>query len=302
MKVFGSLVFILISTALFAQDSKGPSDDLASEMAKLHRSVTNLEYQSFEQKRSISRLSAQLAESEKLIDSLQSKILENIAAINQTASALGIKLSKTEAQANQKIAEVGESLSTRTVFGVLGVIALLSISGISFWLLKKRQNLDKSDLIEQLTKTKLSIEEGLVKEFEKQTELMDAQIRVLSEQRASVPVAASVEPDHSFALKVASEINLIERNISLMDAGTKGLKQLSRSVSKLKDNLAANGYEIPELLGKPFNQGMKVVVTSSIPDETLEAGVEIITKIIVPQVNYNDKMIQTAQIETSKGV
>jgi hypothetical protein len=103
------------------------------------------------------------------------------------------------------------------------------------------------------------------------------------------------------ALKVASEINLIERNINLMDSKTKGLKQLQASVGKLKDNLSANGYEMPELLGKQFHQGMKVIVTSSIPDENLEKDSEVISKVLIPQVNYNDKMIQTAQIEVSVG-
>jgi hypothetical protein len=40
-----------------------------------------------------------------------------------------------------------------------------------------------------------------------------------------------------------------------MDSKTKGLKQLQASVGKLKDNLSANGYEMPELLGKQFHQG-----------------------------------------------
>ncbi|MDP4679010.1 MAG: hypothetical protein NWS46_01445, partial [Cyclobacteriaceae bacterium] len=62
-----------------------------------------------------------------------------------------------------------------------------------------------------------------------------------------------------------------------------------------------NGYEIPVLLDKPYNQGMRVIVTSSIPDENLSKGEEIISKIIIPQVNFNDKMIQTAQIEVSVG-
>jgi hypothetical protein len=86
-----------------------------------------------------------------------------------------------------------------------------------------------------------------------------------------------------------------------MDANTKGLKQLNRSIGKLKDNLAANGYEIPELLGKPYNDGMNAIITNTIQDENLEHGVEKITKIIKPQVNYQDKMIQAAQIGVSVG-
>jgi hypothetical protein len=130
---------------------------------------------------------------------------------------------------------------------------------------------------------------------------METQMAIIKQQKTDAPASANTELDHSLALKVASEINLIERNISLMDAGTKGLKQLNRSMEKLKDNLAANGYEIPQLLGKQFHQGMKIIVASSIPDDSLEKGTEVITKILIPQVNYNGKMIQTAQIEVSVG-
>jgi hypothetical protein len=46
---------------------------------------------------------------------------------------------------------------------------------------------------------------------------------------------------------------------------------------------------------------MKVIVVNSIPDENLQKGSEVITKILIPQVNYNGVMIQTAQIEVSVG-
>ena len=142
----------------------------------------------------------------------------------------------------------------------------------------------------------------MVKEFGKQTDLIESQLQLIEQQKQNIQTTPNAEPDHSLALKVASEINLIERNIKLMDSKTKGLKQLHASVGKLKDNLSANGYEMPELLGKQFHQGMKVIVTSSIPDENLEKGSEVINKVLIPQVNYNDKMIQTAQIEVSVGI
>jgi hypothetical protein len=72
-------------------------------------------------------------------------------------------------------------------------------------------------------------------------------------------------------------------------------------IEHAKDNLVANGYEIPELLGKPYNEGMKAIITNTIQDENLEKGAELITKIIKPQVNYKDVMIQAAQIEVSIG-
>lgn len=228
------------------------------------------------------------------IESLQKQVQNNSNAINHTAQELGVKMTTVETSVNQKISEVGNSLSKTTLWTIIGILFAVIISGIVYLLLHKKQQNDKTDIIFQLSETKQFIDEKLVNEFEKNTEGLETLSKL------SKP-SQSAEPDHSLALKVASEINLIERNISLMDSKTKGLKQLSRSVEKLKDNLEANGYEIPQLLNKEFNQGMKVIVASSIPNENLEKGVEQITKILIPQVNYNGVMIQTAQIEVSVG-
>jgi hypothetical protein len=219
------------------------------------------------------------------------------------ADKLGLQIADTKTDATQQIQNVRDKVSANTLYWIIAVLAIALLSVVLFVLLRKKQKSDKTDLIAQLSQTKSSIEDSLVKEFGKQTELMDTQLELLKQQKEKENVSTSVnaEPDHSLALKVASEINLIERNIKLMDAGTKGLKQLNRSVEKLKDNLAANGYEIPQLLGKQFHQGMKVIVASSIPDDNLDKGAEVITKILIPQVNYNGKMIQTAQIEVSVG-
>jgi hypothetical protein len=113
--------------------------------------------------------------------------------------------------------------------------------------------------------------------------------------------ASTTAPDHSFVLKLADEIALTERHLALVNSNTKSLQPLTRSIGKLKDALAANGYEIPDLLGKPFNEELKAIIINTIPDKTLEKGATRITKIIQPQVNYNKKMIQPAQIEIHLG-
>jgi len=78
-------------------------------------------------------------------------------------------------------------------------------------------------------------------------------------------------------------------------------KDEKQKIQRIKDNLSAEGYEVPQLLNHSFHQGMRVIVTSAIPDENLASGEEIITKVLVPQVNKDDKMVQTAQIEVTVG-
>lgn len=295
-------IFILASVNAFAQTETLTKEDLAKELQPLKTSIQTIQKENGSLKSEIRNLSTKLSNAYKNIDSLRNQTQENSNAISQTANQLGIQITTTEQTANKRIDEVGQSLSTHSLYGIIGVLLAILLSGLLYWLLRKRQKTDKTEVVEQLQKTKSSIEESLVKEFGKQTNLIESELQLLAQQIIESQKVANAEPDHSLALKVASEINLIERNINLMDKGIKGLKQLERSVGKLKDNLSANGYEMPELLGKQYRQGMKVIVTSSIPDENLEKDSEIITKVLIPQVNFNDKMIQTAQIEVSVGM
>lgn len=295
-------IFILASVNTFAQTETLTKEDLAKELQPLKTSIQTIQKENGGLKSEISNLHTKLLNAYRSIDSLRNQSQENNSAISQTANQLGVQITTTEQTANKKIDEVGQSLSKISLYGIIGVLLAILLSGLLYWLLRKRQKTDKTEVIEQLQKTKSSIEESLVKEFTKQTNLIESELQLLAQQIIESPKVANAEPDHSLALKVASEINLIERNINLMDKGIKGLKQLERSVGKLKDNLSANGYEMPEILGKQYHQGMKVIVTSSIPDENLEKGSEIITKVLIPQVNFNDKMIQTAQIEVSVGM
>jgi len=55
-------------------------------------------------------------------------------------------------------------------------------------------------------------------------------------------------------------------------------------------------------LRKPYVEGMRITIITSMPDETLEKGKDIITKIIKPQVNFDGKIIQIAQVEVTVGV
>jgi hypothetical protein len=263
-----------------------------------HRDLTVLADRISALQKENTALAARLSVAEKDIDSLRSQVRNGNIVMNQ----LGQRIEATETDAIQKLSAMDQLLSASTLYGVAGLAILLLLTMLIYTFLSQRQKFDRVQIFEQLGQTKSSIEESLVRQFDKQTGLLETQLFLLDKEHDMSTEAQPFEPDHSLALKVASEINLIERNIGLMDPGTKGLKQLVRSVEKLRDNLAANGYEIPELLGKPFHQGMKVIVANSIPDENLEKGSETITKILIPQVNYNDKMIQTAQIEVSVGI
>ena len=93
-------------------------------------------------------------------------------------------------------------------------------------------------------------------------------------------------------------LNSIERNVL---AGGEITESEQQKAQEVRDSLTAEGYETPKLVGQKYNQGMKLSVRSSVIDETLPAGTEIITKVFKPQINKDGKMIQAAEVETTVG-
>ena len=236
------------------------------------------------------------------LDSLQ-KEYDNLAN-NQKADKS--ELSTIIGETNEKVLATEQILSSRTLWGICGIIALIVALAATVWAFMKKIKSDSTS-IDDVRKAQSSLEEAqenIRKAQEKMQEetiqLDNKLIEVLSKQSVSAPTTTDDgEIDHSLTLKVADEIVKIEMNLSRMDESIKGYKQLSRGVQRIKDNFKANDYEIVDMLGKPYQAGMKAAVTF-VTDDTLEPGQQIISRIIKPQVNYKQVMIQAAQIEVSQ--
>lgn len=96
---------------------------------------------------------------------------------------------------------------------------------------------------------------------------------------------------------VADEITTMENNIYKMDKETKGLNRIVRAIKNLRNNYKVMGYDIPVLLGNEFNDGDIMEVKADMPDEKIEKGKRIITRIVSPRIDYKGKMIQRAKVE-----
>lgn len=107
--------------------------------------------------------------------------------------------------------------------------------------------------------------------------------------------------DHSLATKIADEITRIEVNLSRMDSSVRGYKQIVKSIERIRNNYRSNGYELVELLNKPYDEGMKMNADFVI-DESLPLGMRIITSVSKPQINYNGVMIQKATVTVSQNI
>lgn len=206
-----------------------------------------------------------------------------------------IDKTNSNVQANQ------ETLQSRTLLVCIIVILLLVIIvGVTSRLAKRIKSGNTS--IDEVRKAQDALQVAQSKMQEESIKLDDKLLELFDKQISNAPKNASNEkPDHSLALKVADEIVKIELNMSRMDSSIKGYKQLAKAVERIKDNFKANGYEIVDMLGKTYNEGMKVIA-NFVVDEDLEEGKQIITGITKPQINYNGQMIQAAQITVSQNI
>lgn len=242
-----------------------------------------------------------------LIDSLQLVITENREAtikifeqLTDQKAELNDQISENRDKANQQLSKLSNTLSKNTLYWVIAILIVCILSVLAFIFLRRTVSDNQSSINVSLSNTRKELEQEAIHLDEKLVSIMETQLKVIQEERSTRPESLTSEKDHSLALKVADEIIRIEKNISQMDAGTKGLKQLSKAVERIKDNFASNGYEMVDLIGKPFKDGLKCTANFR-PDDSLNAGERIITRIIKPQVNYNGEMIQSAQIEVSQG-
>ena len=212
-------------------------------------------------------------------------------------------ISKELRYANSAISHNQSTLQSRTWWGI-GIAAFIAImiGIIARWLSRRIKSGTSS--IDEVRKAQDALQAAQTKMQEESIKLDNKLIEIAEQQmKASVPTSGqgSTAIDHSLALKVADEIVRIELNLSRMDSSVKGYKQLAKAVQRIKDNFQANGYEIVDMLGKPYNEGMRINA-NFVLDESLPMGTQKITSITKPQVNYNGEMIQKAQVIVSQNI
>lgn len=117
-----------------------------------------------------------------------------------------------------------------------------------------------------------------------------------SHQKVSIPMSAFKEnpasgPDHSFILKLSSDVAIMETNLSALSEGQDGYRQLKDSLESLKKTAKDSGYEFVGYIGQDYHPNMPCDA-DFIHDESLEQGKSVISAMIKMQVNYHGQMIQ----------
>ncbi len=273
----------------------------STELDKLNGKYQTQRNSLIEKGNAITQLKKENGSLKTRLDSVSNVINTNKNNIVAISKDLGTKIQETGDNADSKISALNSDVDENRLYWIIGTLSTLLIGGIIFWLLGKRIASSKTDVESQINSTKKSLEEESIKLDSKLVEVLESQLKIQQvESVASTSKIPLEKEDHSLALKVADEIVRMQKNISRMDEGTKGLKPLEKGIERIQANFAANGYEMVNLLNKEYEDRMNLDVINFLEDENLEKGKKIITKIIKPQVNFNDVLIQRAQVEVSQ--
>ena len=233
-----------------------------------------------------------------------SPTIEAIRIIDKKIDELNAVIDKAESQivtldmlgkdSKSRIQTLYKTITDRTLYWIIAILIVLIIV-ISIFLVLKSKVTEQKD--------SLSLVKGAQKKLENKSIQLDEKLIQVLEQKLE---AANLQPqtvdeaDHSLPLTMGNEIHRMRNRLKTMDESSHAVKVLNNRLENLEEVIRDKGYEIIDLKGKPFNDGM-TVQARFVPDSNLKDGESIITRVIKPQINFKEKLIQAADVEVSQG-
>lgn len=228
------------------------------------------------------------------IDSLHKKLDEIDIQIKQTENSIAqIEGMEKEKETEQNKINEKNNVSL-IIVSVISIVLLLTILLLIRYIRRMNQNFETK--LEECNNNGISTSDKLNELIINHDSKLADLIIGLSDDKEGIKSL-----NQSFVLEIAEQITRMEVNLYRMDSAVKGHKQLTRAIYNIKDSLRAQGYEVSELLGTRYVEGMKVSA-DFVEDEKLPLGTQIITGIRKPQILFNGKLLQAAEITVSQNI
>lgn len=298
-KTILTLGIALLAHVSFAANASDSLKTCFSKLQATEATVQTLQRENESLKSEVTTLNSTITAQSSEIDSLKSVIKETNSSVSALADSLNINITSTREQIQTNSDSLNATIAKKSQTGMWIFVALaLLVAIIAFVfgkLLAKRGNevaslSAKADKLNEEIVNRLSSEMSEMQTISKQIGTISATVGT-----------GGTDNEQKLITTLADRITFMEMTLYKMDSSVRGHKQLSKSIKQMKDNLLANGYELVDMLGKDYHDGMKVTA-NFVEDENLPEGKQIITGIIKPQINYNGKMIQSAQITVSQNL
>lgn len=269
------------------------SDSL--KIINLQREVSNLKTAVSRLQQENGRLRGMYQLQSKELDSLRVNQQLQTENIRTLADNVGADILDANQKIDSNVNTLSESINSRTWFGASAILIAMGLLACTYYILRRKIS-SGATTIDKIRSAQEVLEKAQKAMQEESVKLDNKLMEMLSDK-----MGAMQKVDHSFALKVGDEIARIETNLSKMDKNVRGYNQLKGALQRIKDNFNAHGYEIVELLGLDYNDGMPFEA-QFVPDDTLPEGKRIISGITRLQINYNGEMIQSAKIVVRQNI
>jgi predicted nucleic acid-binding Zn-ribbon protein len=291
---------LIIQLVLFAGLNSFAQDDskqieLEKQVRLLKTEISTLKQNQQSSNGKISDLSNTISAQSRSIDSLCKDISKVNEQIKQTSSDMKKDISDTNDNINYKEKAMMSAINTKSVYaGLIGLLALV-LSVVIFIRYRRRVNqstLDLNNIDSQITSLKNEqhrLEENIIASNDKLISAIEKQAVVVKTEDEIK------DQDHSLALAVANELTRIQQNLNFMDPTVKGVSQLKNRAKAIMTTLNSKQYDIPDLLGKVYNEGDNIIATMEL-NEDMKEGTNRIKRVIRPQVSYKGKLIQAAEV------
>jgi hypothetical protein len=302
------LTFAMLLFSSLSGFTQVTQEDLEKEIKPLTQRVNTLQVENGKLKTDIGILSSKLSNTNKTLDSLRIQTQENVNAIAQTGNELGIRIKETGDKNEGEINKVEKSLSKNSLYGIIGVLSAILLSGLLYWLLSKRQKTDKTDFDEQLKNKTTELKKDVYSQIENtKSELitesakLDFQLLNLIEKQLKVADklnATEPSTDHTFHKNSANELQRIANYANTLPPESQEAIALQGSLGRLRNYFNASDYEITDFTGKDYDERIPMRMRETIFDESIEVGKEIVVKTWEPQIKFKNDIIQQAKIDT----
>lgn len=297
-KIFITLAITFVAQGTFAANASDSLRTCFSKIQATETTVHTLQRENETLKGDVKALNQTIESQNAEIDSLKSEIANTAQCIDALADSLNVNITNTRSEIQTSSETLSNSIAKKSQTGlwifIALALALVIVAFILGKLIAKRGN-EVASLSAKADKLNEEIVNRMASEMSEMQNI-SKQISTLS----NAP-GASPESEQKLITTLADRITFMEMTLYKMDSSVRGHKQLSKSIKQMKDNLLANGYELVDMLGKDYHDGMKVTA-NFVEDEDLPQGKQVITGIIKPQINYKGKMIQSAQITVSQNI
>lgn len=290
---------IILSLILIAIHTYGSSND-SLKIVTLQREVNNLKFSVSRLQQEDGKLRSLYQQQAKELDSLRANQQQQTENVKSLAEKVGADISDANQKIDSNVSTLTNSINSRSWLGALGIVIAIGLLAFTYYILRKKISSGAST-VDKIRSAQEGLETAQKAMQEESVKLDNRLVELMDKQMSNNKLAEAQKADHSFALKVGDEIAKIETNLSKMDPEVKGYRQLKQALKRIKDNFNAHGYEIVELLGLDYNDGMPFEA-QFVPDETLPEGKRVISGITRLQINYNGEMIQSAKITVRQNI